>query len=339
PVTLRMIAERLGLSVSTVSRALSGQARRYRISPQTEAAVQQLAAELHFAPNVVARGLRLRRSSSVGLIVPDIANPFFSGIADSVAAELKQAGLAVLIHDSHDDLDAEVQALDFLGRREVEGVILCPVGTCDKHLRGATAAGRPLVLVDRYFPEAGIPYVTSDSFEGAKLATEHLLERGHRVIGCLQGSPGTSPNEDRLAGYRRALEAAGVAADPALVAGFSFRLESGQRATHELLDRQPGVTALIALGNMLALGALKALAERGLRVPEDVSLICFDDHPYAPYLACPMTAVAQDNVELGRIAATWLLDELQGVPPRVRLPLRLSTRLVERQSVRNLISS
>ncbi len=331
--TLKAIASRLGLSATTVSRSLSGQGARYRISPGTQDAVRRLAARLGFSPDPIARGLRLKKTGTIGLVIPDVSNPFFARIAHCVTVAAGEQGHSVLLADSQERTPLEIEAIATLLRRRVDGLIVCPVGLSDAHL---TAVGRgrvPLVLVDRYFPRRTLPSVTSDNAGGARAATRHLLAAGHRRIGVLQGLPGTSTNRDRLAGHRAALSSRRVRHEPSLVAGETFLEESGYRAAKRLLRTRSRPTALFALGNLIALGALRAIRELRLDIPGQLSFVAFDDHPYADHLATPVTTVAQDADALGRIAADALFSMLQGQPAKIGRHV-VPTRLVCRSSVR-----
>ena len=330
------MAEQLGLSATTVSRVLSGQAQRYRISKKTETAVRRLAAQANFSPNRVARGLRLRRTESIGLVIPDVSNPFFAGIAREIALGARQCRYSVIVCDSQESDDVEMESLDLLRGRGVEGIVLCPVGRSAEHLARFEEEELPIVLADRYFPGLRLPYVASDNVGGAREATTHLLENGHRRIACLQGLVGTSPNEDRLQGYREALEAHHIAVDESLIVGDSFGEQNGYIATKLLLRMAHDFTALLAFSNLISLGAIRSLAEEGLRIPADVSLVSFDDQPYCAYLAAPLTAVAQSSAEMGQIAVKLLFDRIRAPQRALRGGILLPTSLVVRGSVRRL---
>lgn len=337
--TLKRIADQLGVSMSTVSRVLSGQARRHRISAQTETAVSNLARQFNFVPNQLARGLRLKKTLTVGLVIPDISNPFFAGIAHQVALGARQQGYSVLLCDSQENLALEVQALGLLRQRQVEGLVLCPVGTSADHLMDLVRARLPIVLVDRYFPELPLPYVAADNLTGAREATELLIGNGHRCIACLQGVRGTAPNEFRVRGYQQALARHRLPVDASLIVGDSFGEQRGYIETKLLLRNRKDVTALFAFSNLLALGALRALAEEHRRIPDDLSIIAFDDQPYAAYLAAPMTTVSQPRSEMGEVAVKLLFDQIQSPEREPTGGILLSTSLIVRRSVKNIFQS
>ncbi len=333
-ITLKAIAEQLGLTPTTVSRVLSGKGDRYRISQETQRRVRELAAKLNFSPNQIARGLRLRKTSTIGLIVPDISNPYFATIAHHVTAEARRREYSILLSDSQEDTRHEIEAIELIRSRCVDGLVLCPVGVSDEHLKELVESDRPVVLVDRYYPDLKIPSVASDNVRGAREATEYLIRRGHQRIACLQGLQDSAPNRDRVLGYREALQQHDILVDEQLIVGDSFAHQSGYVATRLLLHAEARFTAIFAMSNQIALGSLQAISEEGLHIPNDVSIIAFDDSPYAPYLATPMTTVEQRNDEMGQIAVQLLFAGLESrkSPQGLLLP----TRLVERESVRSL---
>jgi LacI family transcriptional regulator len=336
--TLKHIADQSGVSATTISRVLTGQAGRYRISKETEAAVRKLAKELDFVPNQLARGLRLKKTLTIGLVIPDISNPFFAGIAQQATLGTRKHGYSVILCDSQDSTELEIQSLTLLQSRNVEGVVLCPVGRSSDHLMEFVSGKLPIVLVDRFFPELPLPYVSSDNVHGAKQATELLIENGHRRIACLQGLRSTSPNEFRIAGYKEALAKHHIPIDETLIVGDSFTEQSGYIETKLLLKTQPDVTAILSLCNLNALGAIRALAEEKRNIPKDISIISFDDPPYSAYLATPMTTVAQSYSEMGEVAVKLLFDQIQSSRGQTKGGILLPTSLVDRKSVKQLQS-
>jgi LacI family transcriptional regulator len=338
-VTLKSIAQQLGVSATTVSRVLSGQAEQYRISKTTEAAVRKLVGEMRFTPNPVARGLRLKKTSTIGLVIPDISNPFFAGIVRQVTLGARDCLYSVIVCDSQESENLEIESLELLRRRDVEGIVLCPVGRSAEHLVEFEKNGVPLVLADRYFPGLRLPYVASDNCAGAKDATNHLIQNGHRRIACLQGLRNTSPNEDRLRGYLEAMKAQNLPMDESLIVGDSFGEQSGYIATKLLLKKTGDFTAILAFSNLISLGCIRALAEERIAIPDDMSIVSFDDQPYSAYLASPMTTVAQSSSEMGQIAFKLLFDRIHSPEQTVSGGILLPTNLLLRDSVQNLSQS
>ncbi len=333
PVTLEQVAQVAGVSPSTASRALAGKARQCRISEKTEQAILQAARGLGFQASHVARSLRTQRSGLIGLLVPDASNPFFAAIARKATIFAERHGLSTLLADSHDSIEHEKDLLTHLQSRQVEGFIVCPIGESSPHLRRLERSGANVVVVDRWFEDVHLTTVTSENEGGAYAATSAMIEKSHRHIGCLQGRPGTSTNDERLQGFKRALEANRIETNAELIRGDDFSEESGYRSTCELLDRHPEVTAIFALSNQNALGALRAFGERKLRVPHDVSLVTFDDAPFAEYLAAPLSVVRQDIETIGHRAAELLIEQIRtGCKPDLLIH-RVPVQLVLRDSI------
>jgi LacI family transcriptional regulator len=335
-LTLKNIADRLGVSETTVSRALSGQASKYRISQETEKAVLDLAEELHFSPNQLARSLRLQKTHTIGLMIPDISNPFFANIARNIEKEARKLGYSVILADTEETESIEIESLRLLRGRKVDGMVVSPVGLHFTHLEKLFAIGMPMVLIDRYFPDCPIPYVGSDNFSGAHQAVAHLIENGHVRIACIQGIENTFPNIERLRGYRQAYADSGLPVDENMIVGDSFGYQNGYIETKLLLRHNPGPTAIFAVSNLISLGALHAIDEEGLKVPDDLSIISFDDQPYSALLATPMTTVAQQNEQIGPLAVKMLFHQIESKTVPEQKGILIPTHLIVRKSVRDL---
>jgi LacI family transcriptional regulator len=336
PPSLKSLAASLGLSAATVSRVLSGQAERYRISAVTRDRILATARTSGLVVNHLARSLRLQRTLSIGLVIPDIANPFFALLAREIERSARRHGYSVLIADSEEDAAVEAQALALLLSRNVDGLILAPVGTPAAGDTRRALGGRPCVLVDRLLPELQLPAITSDHRSGAEIAVAHLVERGHRSIGCVQGKSGTFANDERVAGWRAAMTRARLPCGPELVFGAGDSIAAGVDAARALLKRQMRPSAVLALGSLLALGVLQAVREGGLAIPVDLSLVAFDDQPWASVLEPPLTIIEQPVEELGRQGLDLLLNRIATRGELSATRRTLPVRLIERQSVRDL---
>jgi LacI family transcriptional regulator len=333
PVTLEDVARAAGVSPSTASRALAGKARECRISEKTEKAILHAADGMGFQVSHVARSLRTQRTGLIGVLLPDASNPFFAGIARKATFFAERQGLATLLADSHDSIEHEKELLKHLQSRQVEGLIVCPIGSSSNHLRRLEESGANVVVVDRWFAGVHLTTVTSENEQGAFAATQAIIEKGHQHIGCLQGRPGTSTNDERINGLKAALRAKGIEPDASHVHGYDFSEESGYSATCELLDEHPELTALFALSNQNALGALRAFKERKLKVPHDISLVTFDDAPFSEYLASPLTVIRQDIEEIGRVAAELLIEQIRTGNKPDQMLHRLPVELILRDSI------
>ncbi len=334
--TMKDLAREVGLSVSVVSRVLNGKAADYRISEQTQRLVREAATKHGFSVNQIARGLRLQKTKTIGLLIPDISNNFFSSIARTVENAARRRGYAIVLCDTEDDEQVEQEALSLLLDRSVDGLLVSPIGKASAHIQGACARNVPLVLVDRFFDDHDIPYVTTNNFQGAYDGTSHLINCGHRRIGFIQGLPDSKPNCERLRGYRQALRDHRIPVEDSWVQGARFEEADGYASAQRLLDSLAAPTALFASSSLGALGVMRACLERGLRIPDDVSLIGFDEYPYAPLLAPPLTTIAQPTREIAELASRMLIDWLEtGEAPTDRVHV-LDTELVLRNSVAQL---
>jgi LacI family transcriptional regulator len=332
-MTLKRVAELAGVSIATASRVLAGKADAHRLSAETVSAVRWAAERIGFRHSQVARSLKSGHSRLIGVVVPDVANPFFASIAREVTLAAEAKGYSVLLADSREDDATEQRLVAQLRDRRVEGLVVCPAGLDQEHLAEADADGLPLVVVDRGFAEGDLITVTSDHGQGARAIATALLGAGHRHIGVLQGRPGTLANEERVAAFRAALAEAGVTLTKTQVRGDAFSEASGRTAALALLKDKPAITALFALSNQIALGALRAAADLGRVVPHDLSLATFDDLPHADFLSPPLTTACQDVPALGRRGAELLLARIAGAArPRTRLH-RIPVTLIERASV------
>lgn len=332
-VTLKSIADHLNVSVTTVSRVLNGKSITYRISKETERKILNAASELNYTPNQLARGLRLQKSHTIGYIIPDISNPFFSSIAKSVEKSARKFGYSILLCDSEENTDLEISLIQLMLNRKVDGLIISPVGIEVSHLVDLLIKKMPIVLLDRYFPDLNIPFVTSDNYQGSFEAVNLLIEYGHRRIACIQGLQKTSPNNDRVRGYIDAHKKNEISIDDSLLVGDSFGEENGYIETKLLLKKKEIPTAIFAVSNLISLGAIRAITEEGLKIPEDISMISFDDQPYSRFLSTPMTTVAQQSMQIGQIATKILIDQIESKGLNEPKGIFLPTRLVMRESV------
>jgi len=331
---LKQLAERTGLSVSTVSRILNGKAESARISPATSQRVLEEARKQGIVINTVARGLRLRTTQTLGLLIPDISNPFFAALARQVERASRARNFSVLLGDSEEDAEIEGHNARLMQSRQVDALIVAPVGGRHEHLR-SLAASLPLILVDRVLPQLDVPSVSADNATGAALAVEHLVAAGHRRIGCIQGLPASSANAARVGGFRAAIAAAGLDLPEGWIVGDDYSIGSAQAAARRLLSADQRPTAIVALGNLLALGVLHAARELGLSVPQDLSLIGFDDQPWVEWISPPLTTVVQPVESLGSTAMALCFERLDQPrdPDQPARQVVLPMSLVVRQSV------
>ncbi len=332
-VTLNDIALKAGLSISTVSRVLNKKSARSRISKETEKLVQKTAKDLNYRPNQLARGLRLKRTHTLGLVVPDISNPFFAYITKSIQNVSHKMGYSLVVCDTDENLPLEIEHTNLLCSKGVDGLIVLPVGQKYAHLEALLRNGTPLVVVDRSFDLLNASTVIIDNYGGAFEATEFLIKNGHRRIAIIQGLSETFTATGRLKGFLDAHEKHNIPVDPQLVVGRDFRKETGYIETKFLLSLEHRPTAIFTTSDLITLGALEAIMEEGIEIPRDLSIMAFDDIESAAYFRCPITAVAQPKENMGEIAVKLLLDQIRNPDKSEPKRIVLKPKLIIRESV------
>lgn len=306
--TLQDIAARCGCSITTVSRVINGQARKYRIGKQTAERVMAEVTASGYIPPFTAQSLRRGGSGMIGLLLPSIANPYFADMAGSIVPELYKNGYtAILVDTMEDETRLDEAARDLLLRR-VEGIIAVPCGDKPETLEQISRE-IPVVLVDRFYESSTLPYVTTNNFKGGYDATKILITAGHERIACIQGELDSMPNKERVDGFMKAMEEAGLTHN-ARVVGNEFSVQNGYLETKVLMNGSQRPTAIFALSNTILLGALRALRESPLSVPGDVSLVSFDDNMYMDYLTPPIVRVEQPADNMAKLAVKILCDKL-----------------------------
>jgi LacI family transcriptional regulator len=327
PITLKELAAQAGVHPSTVSRIVNDDPR-LRVSPKTRARVKELLKKTGYRPDGMARGLKLRQSFVLGVLVPDVLNPLFAAIFRGVEDAALEEGYTVILSstDGHEDREREI--LLTLQSRMIDGMIVASASLRDPSVRWLRTHGIPHVLVNRYSDLKDF-FVGTDDRAGAKLATEHLLALGHKRIAHLAGSPRFSTAVNRRKGYEEALTGAGIEPDPALVVETSLAAGGGVMATHRLLDVRKPPTAVVAVNDVAAVGAYDAADQMGLRIPADLAITGYNDIPLAARLRPGLTTIHVPAQEFGRAAARMLLEQMvAGVheTKRVVLPPELIVR-------------
>jgi LacI family transcriptional regulator len=327
--TIRDIADLAGVSIATVSRVLND---RPDVAPGTRETVLQVVREHGFATNRGARGLASGRTGMIGLTLPLVNDAYFGPMLSGATEALYEADLRIVLCPTLHEHDREVSLMERLMRGTTDGAILMlPEESLDE-LESLQQQGYPFVVVDpREQPPEGIACVAAMHAAGAKQATEHLLALGHRRIGAIAGAPGWYATEERLHGFRAALAASGILLDPELVVYSDWRIPQGIAAADQLLSLRDRPTAIFGFNDNVAIGALHAARARGLSVPEDLSVVGFDDTAQAVIVTPKLTSVSQPLAELGRTGVSLLTRILDG--QRVdALRMELSTKLVVRDS-------
>jgi DNA-binding LacI/PurR family transcriptional regulator len=310
-ISIKDIARAAGVSHSTVSRALS---RNPLISVTTRTRIQRLADEMGYSPDAGARGLVMRRTCTVGVVVTTIADPFSAEVVEGIEGVAYAHGYSVLLAASQDEPEREIAAVETLRSKRVDAVVVTSSRVGSLHQERLGAAGVPVVLLNSHSQQLS-PHTLSvrvDDVHGGRLATEHLLALGHRRIAHVAGPAGHSPSADRLAGYRAALEGEGIVLDDALVFAGTGRPVTGEHALASLLALTERPTAVFCYNDMTAIGLLAAARHAGVVVPRDLAVVGFDDIPFAAYVSPALTTIAQPKFDLGRRAMDMALKLIAG---------------------------
>ena len=328
--SLQEVARRAKVSIATVSRVLN---KSDKVVPETRAVVEQALRDLQYRPSRVARRLRMNsgRAHLVGLIIPDIQNPFYAEIARGVEDAAYASEYALILCNSDENLDKERFYLDVMGAESVDGIVLPPFDDTDLAVAEMVKTGIPVVCVDRSHAKVKTDLVEVDNYQGALEAVRHLIERGHRNIALIEGRTQVSTSRERRRGYLDALSTHGIAVRKEWMRAGDFKQESGRILTNELLDLRKPPTALFVCNNLMTVGALGALHQRGLRIPGEIALVGFDDLPWAEALDPPPTVVRQPAYDVGRQAMELLLKRISE-PERPPVTVRLRPELVIRKS-------
>lgn len=340
-VTVVEVAKRAGVATATAARALGEYGS---VSASTRERVLKAAEELGYRANSIAKAMITGRSQSIGLIIADIENPFFSRLTRGVSDVVREAGFELMLVNTDEDPGHEAMAAQMLARKQVDGLIVAPASAPrSEHLTELQHSGVKIVLVDRTIEGFPADTVTVRNSESVREATAHLIELGHRRIGYVSGAQlqaatgrldtttQISTGRERIAGYREALDDAGIPYDSELLRFAGRQRADVVRETRNLLDLRNPPTAILTADSLLALGVLEELTSRGLAIPDDLSVISFDDSDWAQVLHPPLSVIAQPAYKLGASAARLLLKRIDGdsSPPR---ELKLDAKFIERAS-------
>ncbi|MCR4282785.1 MAG: LacI family transcriptional regulator [Bauldia sp.] len=317
--TLKDVAEQAGVHISTVSRALNPRTR-HLITPEVAAAIDRVSARLDYRPNAAASSLRTNRTRSIGVVVPDIANPVFPPIIRGIEDALASQGYLAILANTDGHLDREAKIAAMLRARGVDGLILASVEREDRAISLLAAEGLPIVTVNRRVDDPAVSSVVNDEEDGIRRILAHLVELGHRAIANIAGPQSLSTGVERYEAFEVHRRALPLAPDPALVVfAAAFNEAEGDRCTDELLRRGAPLSAVVCSNDRLAIGAIAALRRHGLECPRDLSVTGYNDMPLVDRLSPALTTVRIQQYEVGRAAADVLLDAIE-TPPERREP-------------------
>ncbi len=333
--TLKDVAKLAKVHSSTVSRVLRGN-DDLRIPEETQQKIIKAAKELNYHPDQTARSLRLKKSFSIGLIVPDITNPFFASIARSIEICSFETEYTPIVCNTDENQEKEIHFINELLSRGIDGLIIAPVQDCIDHIRVLKDKKFPFVLVDRFFDQMETNAVVSNNEDSAYEAVSYLANLGHRRIAMIKGRNNIYTIQKRLVGYQRAIESLNLENDPKQVAGDGFCLEDGYEAALQVLNLPERPTAMLVSGNLVTVGVLKAIIEKGLSIPDDISVIAYADNVFSPYLFVPLTTVSHPLTEMGHRAFHLLREHMEAKEPLPFSKIVIQTQFEIRDSVMKL---
>jgi len=331
--TIKDIANQTGLGLATISKYLNGG----NVLPKNRDAIEAAIHSLNYHPNSFARGLKTKRSKAVGVVLPEINNSFLMAILTEMEYALKREDYAIIISDCHNNKTKEIEAVNFLLSKSVDGIISVPLSGSGRHLRAALDQNVPVLLIDRAIPNltASVDSITINNEAIAYEAVlRQIIGQGHRRIGIVTGPKDTYTADRRLQGYSQALRDSGIGIDPALIWRGDYDVESGFAGYKALLEKNPDITAIFATSHYLTMGALMAINETGKKIPDDISVLGFDAMDWLQIVEPPLTIIEQPVREIGRLAGEILIRRLLNEENIPKQSITLSAKVNIGQSIR-----
>lgn len=327
--TIKDVAQAADVSTATVSHVING--TRY-VSDEVQQRVLQAMERLNYQPNAVARGLRTKRTRLLALVIPDITNPFFTDLARGFQDAADQSGYVVILCNTDRTIERELRFLDMLRQQRVDGLVLNPSTVTAEDLKRLLKAQVVVVLIGSQIDDPEFDLVMVDNVRAGSDAVQYLIDLGHRRIGLVCGSLSTSSGLQRYQGYCQAMETNDLLVQDDWIAEGSFTHDGGYACMQRILSQRPLPTAVFAASDVMALGAKKAIEDAGLRIPEDISLIGFDDIPKVAWATPKLTTISQPRYQMGWESARLLIDRIEGNIPPDRQKLVMEHQLVVRES-------
>lgn len=338
---IKDVAKRANVSITTVSHIINK--TRY-VSDELTERVNKAMEELDYQPNSLARGLRSGKTKIIGLVIPDISNQFFAEISRKIEDRGFEIGYSVILCNTDDDPNKEKIYIDVLTGKKVEGIIFISTIVESNNLEKTIESNIPIVVVDRDIKDIDSDLILVDNSIGGYKATKYLLELGHKRIACIAGPSRITPSAQRVGGYKKALEEAKIPFDADLVVDGDFRYESGNKAMRKLLALPEPPTAVFACNDMMALGAFQAINDSGLKIPDDISVVGFDNVPFSQAVYPTLTTMAQPIYEMADAIVDMLIERIriqrQRMRPDEQVPeykhIVFETKLIERDSCKRI---
>lgn len=329
--TMRDVAYEAEVSVATVSACVSG--RRF-VSPELKARVERAIAELGYQPDGIARSLRTGSTDLIGLVIPDISNPFFTEFVRDVELLAKAHGYSTILADSNFDVATETKMMNLLRQQRVDGIILCPAGSRADYRFNTWPQDVPLVIVDNAWDDTPFDTITLDNVVTGLEMTQHIIDQGHRAVAIIAGPKGNHTSDERLMGFERAMADAGITLKPDFVRHGDFREAGGYAQALALIDLPQRPSAIFVTNNNMLIGVMRALHDRGLKAPDDISVASIDDFPWAGAFRPGLTTARQPVRRFAEHALRLIRKRFFEEEESPREQIMLSAELVIRESVR-----
>ncbi len=336
-INIKDVARKAGVSTATVSRVLSDFPG---VREKTKIQVLKAVEKLNYEINAVARSLRQKKTNSIGIIVGNVLSQFYSVIAKSVEDTANKFGYHTILCNGDENPEKELEYLKVLKSNRVDGIILTPTGKNSEYVQNLINSRTKVVLLDRLIEGVDCDAVLVDNTIGAYKAVKHLIDQGYRKIGIVDGYLDRTTGAERLKGYLQAIEDAGIAKDDSLIKIGNFKKESGKKLTKELLEQSNRPEAIFTTNIDMSIGALIAIKEMGLTIPDDIGIVCFDDSDWALILEPPITVIRQPVYQLGSMAAELLIKKIESKRKKVKKTpsiATLETELIIRESTKKKI--
>ncbi len=331
-VTMKDVASKSGLSIATISKYINGG----NVLEENRKIIDKVIKELGFEVNEMARGLKTSKTKTIGLLIPSLENIFFTSIVSNIESVLIKSGYSTIICDYKEDKDLEKQKLDFLLKKMVDGIITMPMGNDSEAINSVVERNIPVVLIDRALRDIKCDTVLVDNLNAAYNAVEQLIILGHKRIGIICGPDEIYTAQERLKGYERVHEDYNMPVDSTLVKKGDYQVESGYRLLSELIKMEEPPTAILVTNYEMTLGALMAVNEGNIKIPDDISFIGFDNLQLSKVVKPPLSIVMQPVQQIGEVAANTILKRLKGDTSNFPSMLRLKTELIMKESVKKL---
>jgi LacI family transcriptional regulator len=308
-ITLKIVAEKAGVSVNTASRAINN---KPDINLETKKRILQIAKELGYIRNAAAVALRTKKTGTIGVVIADNRNPFYAEVLNGMEEAAREKNYHIILANTQRDYKKEEEAINLLLAKRVDGLLITPVQDRDDDIKNLIDANIPFVIVGRDFENIEVEAVYSDEVRGGFLATEYLIKKGHKRIALVDGFLYKSPARGRLEGYKKALKKYGIPLDDDLLSVGDIDVKDGYERTKQLFEKELDFTAIFVYNDMMAFGAMQAIKEKGLRIPEDIGLVGYDDIPFSSLISPALTTIRLKKQELGAESVKLLLSRING---------------------------